>query len=591
MPPEPVPVPAVGPIVFSARFRGQEATFDLSDLPCPRLVRHLAWALSGIAGDTGSQRSEATVKDSVRAVRSFAEFVAAAHSSTAEKFDLEDLTPALLEGYEGRLLTHYGDKRPTPYSTTVRVIQLLRLAAEENADKVSMEMQTRLSLTSTLAGRVDNPLDSYPFPVFEAMQAAALADVRAIRDRILEGERLAAFGQDPAVGGWHRLENVLWHVAHHGPLTSVGRGGQGLSNACNRMGGIRGVNSSLFLTSADLVPFLVLLICQTGLEPECASKLRADCLVSPGRGFVSVSYVKTRARGASRKTLRVADGGALHYPGGLLRLALRLTQRGRQLLDTDWLWIDVLHDGLRPSFDRRRPLNRLAVSWMRRHELDKLTDRDGGPASLNLVRLRKTYKSRRYLQTSGVLEDFAEGHTKRVAARHYADIEAHRELHEDAVENGLREALATALAPLIVLDDDGGRLDEGEPLTPDEVHAALSGANDVWLASCTGFYASPYAIKKGAGCPVAVWGCLECPNAVFTTRHLPSILSFLSFLEKQREEYSVQEWKARHGLAWERIVHGIRPKFSDQQITTAQAIAEANGPALALPAQFLEIIT
>lgn len=42
--------------------------------------------------------------------------------------------------------------------------------------------------------------------------------------------------------------------------------------------------------------FLILLICMTGLEPECAKRLQADCLTNPARGLVSVNYVKRRAR-------------------------------------------------------------------------------------------------------------------------------------------------------------------------------------------------------------------------------------------------------------------------------------------------------
>jgi hypothetical protein len=68
-------------------------------------------------------------------------------------------------------------------------------------------------------------------------------------------------------------------------------------------------------------------------------------------------------------------------------------------------------------------------------------------------------------------------------------------------------------------------LDDGSgDLTPAQVKATLSGNDDVRLASCRDFYRSPFALKPGTGCPVAVWGCLECPNAVFATRHLPSIL-------------------------------------------------------------------
>ena len=40
---------------------------------------------------------------------------------------------------------------------------------------------------------------------------------------------------------------------------------------------------------------------------------------------------------------------------------------------------------------------------------------------------------------------------------------------------------------------------------------------------------------------MAAWGCLECPNAVFTERHLPSLTAFAAFLEDQRGELVVQD--------------------------------------------------
>lgn len=86
-------------------------------------------------------------------------------------------------------------------------------------------------------------------------------------------------------------------------------------------------------------------------------------------------------------------------------------------------------------------------------------------------------------------------------------------------------------------------------------------------------------------------GCMDCPNAVFTTRHLPSILSFLAFTEQQRERLPASQWQDRYGIAWDRIVNGICPKFTAEQLTTARAIAEAGEPALSLPAQFLEVMT
>jgi hypothetical protein len=98
-----------------------------------------------------------------------------------------------------------------------------------------------------------------------------------------------------------------------------------------------------------------------------------------------------------------------------------------------------------PEARRRR-----CRAWARRHGLDQLIDHRGGKVRLDLRRIRKSVTSRRYLQSGGVPGDFATGHTKAVAAGHYADIDAHNALHDQAVEDGLRQALQVALpAPVI----------------------------------------------------------------------------------------------------------------------------------------------
>jgi hypothetical protein len=123
------------------------------------------------------------------------------------------------------------------------------------------------------------------------------------------------------------------------------------------------------------------------------------------------------------------------------------------------------------------------------------------------------------------------------------------------------------------------------------VRAASSGATDVFLASCSDFYASPFARRPGSACPVAIWGCLECPNAVHTSRHLPSVLRFFDFITAQRDELGAAEWKARYGIAFERVTSGILAQFSGEQIATARMIAEADDGGLALTAQVLGQIT
>ena len=85
-------------------------------------------------------------------------------------------------------------------------------------------------------------------------------------------------------------------------------------------------HARFYRTAVDVVGFVILLSLSTGLEIECIHDLKADCLKTRAKGFVDISYPKRRAHGAEWKTLRVRDGG-LSTPGGLVRLAIKLTAR------------------------------------------------------------------------------------------------------------------------------------------------------------------------------------------------------------------------------------------------------------------------
>jgi hypothetical protein len=287
----PDPVPAVGPVVFTARFGGIEQTFDLSDLPCPRLVRPLAAELASLGGDDGPVRTlSPDFQQMARHLRAFVEF--AATQAGDERFGLEDLRPRLLEDFEAGLVGRFGTagKRVQVFMHTV--VRLLRAAAQSRPGVLTAPMQARLGYGASLPHHRGTPLDAYPVGGLEAVQHAALADVRSIRDRIDAGRRLAATGRDPQAGGWPARENVLWHIAAHGPLAPA------QFRHAHRIrcgpGGIGGRNAELFITPPDLAPLLAGLVCLTGMEPDCAKTLRAGCLSSPSRGFVTLAYEKKR---------------------------------------------------------------------------------------------------------------------------------------------------------------------------------------------------------------------------------------------------------------------------------------------------------
>jgi hypothetical protein len=210
------------------------------------------------------------------------------------------------------------------------LVRTLRRVGENAPGQLAPDLAARIAFTSGRTGKPGStPLDAYPRPVFEAITAAALSDVQAIARHITKAEELAGCGQDPELAGWRDPANVAWHVARHGPLTSEHPRTPSGGWASAVPGGVREINRVLYLMPGDLVPFLVAVSCLTGMEPECVKGLRADCLASPARGFVSIRYLKRRARGHEDQSVRVSDGGSLRHPGGLIRLALRLTQRGR----------------------------------------------------------------------------------------------------------------------------------------------------------------------------------------------------------------------------------------------------------------------
>jgi hypothetical protein len=438
------PVAAIGPVIFTLTFGGIDRVVDLSEASCPRLVRPLAAALASIGGDDGAVRTYAPdFQQMTRHLRVFAQFCAT-HAGPGDDAGLADLTPALLEAFEAGLIVCYGETGSQVQAFMRTVIRLLRLAADAAPGVLTAVVQARLGYGTSTPLRRTRPLDAHPMPVLEAIQQAALADVRAIRDRIDAGE-------------------------------------------------------AAFITGAEVVPLLVTLICLTGLEPECAKSLRAGCLSSPSGGFATLAYDKKRARGRTARQMRIRTGG-VPTPGGLIALVVRLTEPARQAAGTDALWVGSGSSGLRVFFDTGYELTARLRAWASHHRLHELTDHGGTGVRLDLRRIRKSVKSRLYLRSGGVLDDFATGHTKGVAASHYADIDAHREVHDQAVEDGLRQALSVALPAPVIAGIDGepiaaprtpGAEASCGGLTPAQHRAAVDAEQDVFLASCTGFHDSP----------------------------------------------------------------------------------------------------
>lgn len=563
---------AIASLRFTVTLADRSKTIDLTMLSGRKaLARTFAgtlWRACQVGGPAGSISTASAYANSLRMFWRYLDAV------SPHVVRLSDVSAACIDGFDA-WMEESGLHPNHRLQRMSKVLNLLRLAEPA---RLSPDASRRLMYTSDRSGVRARPRDAYGDDVAAALRTAARADLAAIIRRFADADRIptiedadrssalapaheaamAAIDAQGVIGHRHALFKRLYTLRRE----------SGLPN--DRL--IHDLHGRRHLLAADLVPLIVLISLDTGLEIEAIKGLRADCLKNPAGGYVEIEYCKRRARGAEWKRLRVRDGGS-STPGGLIRKVLHWSGPARDRLGADTLWVHYAWGRLIPRvLGMKEPVG----SWTRRHDI---RDEQDQPLRLNLTRLRKTHKAAWYRRTGGQLERFAVGHSVAVAANHYADIPALRHLHEVTIADAMSDALDAARQPRVLPSDEElvVRADPdramGLPVAgAAAVTALLSGEQDVWLASCGGFYASPFG-TEGEACPSPFWGCLECSNAVITARKLPALLSFLSFIRTQRQALTEADWTTKFGRVHGRIADQILPRFSEAEIDEARQAA------------------
>ncbi|AIT82759.1 hypothetical protein [Novosphingobium pentaromativorans] len=521
-------------------------------------------------------RGPVTVRSSIKTYANQLPLFFTYLASTGDRIDgPADLRARQIDGFEAWLEDR--DKSRGHAATIVaKVVSVLRRMATDQPGCIDPGLRDRLRYVSSHPYVRSQPRDAYSPFVARQLRDAARADLVAIEARLRVGPLFDEVPDLEAVAAkvhraieargvlkhrdaeWMSLYHMRWNRSIASPDLAMA------------------LHGAHYLTSVDIVPLLVLLSLETGLELECCKSLTIDCLRNATGGTVEIAYTKLRAHGAEHKTIRVRDGAST-TPGGLIRRILALTAKARVHNDSDCLWIyyqpGEITDGIRHP---RATID----AWTARHGI---VDDAGEPLYLHLSRLRKTHKALWYLKTEGHMTRFAVGHTVEIAARHYADVPSLRPLHEQAVADALEEAVT---GPRIIPPGEEEQLRSPTQFADqdrdDPAACLLDGEQDVWLASCGGFYSSPFG-TAGTPCPMPFWGCLDCGNAVITARKLPAILAFLAFVDEQRSGMSQTEWTTKFGHARERIIRQILPAFGEEVVAQARARLAAEPPVIYLP--------
>ena len=517
----PDPDPVIGLRFTISAQNGGEALIDFTALRPRRLALAAGRALRHLAAPGGPLGARSTVKAFAVTIPKFFAYLADTGELVA---GIETLRARHVDGFEGWLEAR-GLTRIHLFTVLVKIVGVLRQVAIDSPGEVSSDLRDRLRYISAKPFQRSRPRDAYSPFVARQLRDAARDDVTAVLRRLQQARPLVP---DPVLSGMEAVVHAV--IEERGLLRTDQFAYKNLYSARARRGlpthqlGDE-LNGRHHLTRNDIVPFLVLLALETGLEIECCKALMVDCLQNATNGTVEITYLKRRARGAEHKRLRVRNGGPT-TPGGLIRRLIEVTARARKHHPSQCLWV---YCGAGTFAAGIRHPQELVDSWTRRHDI---IDDDRRPLRLLLSRLRKTHKALWYLKTEGHMARFAVGHTPEVAARHYADVPALRSLHEATVADAFREAVNSARAPIVLTAEQEAAWRTGPtqvsaiPQGCDPI-ALLDGEQDVWLAGCAGFYASPHG-SAGDPCPIPFWGCLECSNAVITTRIVTSAPSRFS---------------------------------------------------------------
>jgi hypothetical protein len=533
---------------------GGVALIDFVDLKPRRLALAFAKALRLLSQPGGGLGARSTIKQHVCAYRIFFQYLAEVGARVRGP---EDLRAAHIDGFES-WLEAAGKSSIHRHTLIAKPLQALRMLDAETPSLLAADLKQRLTYTSARPIGRSTPRDAYSPFVARQLRETARADIADVMRRVGAGPAsIASIDRPDLFSAVHEI------IAREGSISHTHRRMERLYQLRYKARAPFATLVSLlhgrhYMLASDLVPFLVLLSIETGLEIECLKALKVDCLRDPKAGTIAVHYLKRRARGAELKHIRVRDGGPM-TPGGLIRAVLALTAQARRFLPSDSLWVFWVQGRLRDQI--HHPQWQVDV-WIRHHDI---RDDDGKPLYLLLSRLRKTHKALWYLKSQGEIARFAVGHTPEVAVRHYADIPSLRPVHEATVVSAFQAAHDSALKVRVVAPRAEKVLRRKR-----RDAAALDDAQDVWLAGCTGFTKSPFA-PAGAPCPHAAWACLECPNAIITATKLPALFAFLDFIESERAGLSASDWHAKFGQAYARITQQILPKFPKTIVAKARS--------------------
>lgn len=342
-----------------------------------------------------------------------------------------------------------------------------------------------------------------------------------------EGYKPKYIGLDPPVKystPWKKKDFLVWFWENHlGCALVSGTEMKKLSPEFSRAlsdhfdGRIKHFFSELglsrWISASDLVPYYLMLLIRTGLNPSTLQRLSIDCL-GPNpldEKQASISWVKFRASKSSATIPSSIDVD--NWPVRLINRLLKITATIR-MPGQNQLWIANSNKFKKTVHLGGSAFNQALRDFSVKH---KLLSSNGDPLSIQACLIRPTLAWHEYVRTEDLTYLMTlMGHAKLTTTADYVRrqedpiLRNRRSVHQDAMFAGLRNG--KFIVPLIV-----GK------------HEAIY---DCVLNHCKDALKSPQpGQKNGVICSSGHEVCLGCQNLIITLEDVKKYFCFITFHE------------------------------------------------------------
>ena len=220
--PEDSTITSVGFLKHTLVFEGGgKIALDYTDLPCPRLVRHLTAAFARRAGVGGGHITAESGRTYSTAIRAFIVLHRRA-SPGPDRFHRRRRSHAPPISTPSRRRSEVDCRATAQRPTSSWAPWCDFFAPSPRTGRVALrpDLLARLDFVANGLKGHTTPRDAYSPAETAQLRAACRADILAIVDRLtVTGEQRLATGREPDGQGWRVAENVMWHIDRNGPIS------------------------------------------------------------------------------------------------------------------------------------------------------------------------------------------------------------------------------------------------------------------------------------------------------------------------------------------------------------------------------------